>query len=266
MNYYILCNGGKIYYTDSGSGTPVVLLHGYLESSQIWNGFARNLSGFYRVISIDLPGHGSSAIYGDCHSMEFMATAIKTLLDTLGIRKAFLVGHSMGGYVTLAFLELYQEYLSGYCLFHSHPMPDSPETLAKRDREIKIVQSGKKFLMYPENVSLMFANQNLVKFSEALQRSKDIASKIRDEGIIAALNGMKLRPSRIPVMEKGQVPCLWILGRLDNYINCETILTGINLPSNARVVILENSGHLGFIEEEEQSVKVIREFITDYES
>lgn len=265
MKYYILYNGGKVYYSDSGEGSPVVLLHGYLESSEIWADFARGLSVTHRVISVDLPGHGLSAIYGDCHSTEFMANAVKTLLDCLGIKKVFLTGHSLGGYVALAFLELFPEYLSGYCLFHSHPFADSPETLLKREWEIKIVQSGKKYLMYPENVSMMFATRNLNKFKDALQHSKDIASRIRDEGIIAALNGMMVRPSRISVMEKGQVPCLWILGRLDNYIHYEAIQTKVDLPPNAKVVVLENSGHLGFIEEKELSVKIVEEFIEELE-
>jgi pimeloyl-ACP methyl ester carboxylesterase len=243
-----------------------VLLHGYLESSEIWENFAKKLSGNHRVISVDLPGHGLSAIYGDCHSTEFMANAVKALFDCLNLKSVFLTGHSLGGYVTLAFLELFPDCLSGYCLFHSHPLPDSPENLTKREREINFVKSGKKFLMYPENVSLMFASQNLQKFRDAFQRSKDIASKIRDEGIIAALNGMMIRPSRVGVMEAGKVPCLWILGRLDNYISSEDILKKVNLPVNAKVIILENSGHLGFIEEEDLSVKIVSDFIKELPS
>ena len=102
-------NGGKIYYNDIGEGTPVVLLHGYLESSDIWDDFAKKLSEKYRVISVDLPGHGMSGSYGSTHTMEFMANIVKELLDTLGIKKVFLTGHSLGGYVTLAFLELFPE-------------------------------------------------------------------------------------------------------------------------------------------------------------
>jgi pimeloyl-ACP methyl ester carboxylesterase len=266
MKYYILFNGGKIYYSDSGTGSPVILLHGYLESSEVWAGFARKLSESYRVISVDLPGHGLSAIYGDCHSTEFMADAVKTLLDCLGIKKAFLTGHSLGGYVALAFVELFPEYLSGYCLFHSHPFADTPETIQKREREIKIVQSGKKYLMYPENVSMMFATRNLEKFRNALQNSKDIASRIRDEGIIAALNGMMVRPDRVSVMEKGTVSCLWILGKHDNYIQFDAIHKRVKLPANARLAVLENSGHLGFIEEESESARILSGFIRDLQN
>ena len=261
MNYYIHYNGGKIYYTDTGEGETVVLLHGYLETSDIWSGFAKKLSGKFRVISVDLPGHGLSKVYSENHTMDFMAGAVKVLLENLHINKVFLAGHSLGGYVALAFLELYPGMLKGYCLFHSHPFADRPEAVEKREREIKIVRAAKKYLLYPENISQMYATENLRKFKEELQRSKDIASTIRDEGIIAVLNGMMNRPSRLKVMEEGKVPCLWILGKMDNYISCDEILSKVNLPANARVVVLEKSGHMGFIEEENRSVQVMTDFI-----
>jgi pimeloyl-ACP methyl ester carboxylesterase len=144
----------------------------------------------------------------------------------------------MGGYVVLAFLEMYPELLSGYCLFHSHPFADSPENLQKRETQIKIVRSGKKYLIYPESISAMYATVNLDKFREAVQRSKDIASTIRDEGIIAVLNGMMKRPSRLKFMEEGKVPCLWILGKMDNYISCEEVQTKVKIPANAKIVVL----------------------------
>jgi len=261
MNYYIHYIGGKIYYTDTGEGETVVLLHGYLETSDIWSGFAKKLAGKFRVICVDLPGHGLSKVYSENHTMEFMAGAIKVLLENLNIKQVFLAGHSLGGYVALAFLELYPGMLKGYCLFHSHPFADRPEALEKREREIKVVRAAKKYLLYPDNISQMYATENLDKFKEELQRSKDIASTIRDEGIIAVLNGMMSRPSRLKLMEAGKVPCLWILGKMDNYISCDEIRTKINLPANAKVLVLEKSGHIGFIEEEDLSVRVMTDFI-----
>lgn len=264
MKYYILYNGGKIYYSDSGEGEPLILLHGYLETSDIWSGFGKKLAAKYRVISVDLPGHGLSKVYDVCHTMEFMAGAVKGLLDSLNIRRAFLIGHSMGGYVTLAFLELFPELLKGYCLFHSHPFADSPEMFGKREKDIKIIRAGKKYLIYPSNIPTLFATSNLNKFHEAIQRSKDIALTIRDECLTAVLNGMMLRPSRQSVMEKGKAPCLWILGRKDTYISCEAVPLKVKLPGNAKLVLLENSGHMGFVEEEDLSVKIVEDFIKEF--
>jgi pimeloyl-ACP methyl ester carboxylesterase len=258
---FFIFRNGKINYTESGKGEVIVLLHGYLESGEVWNGFAERLSSTFRVINVDLPGCGLSDVYGEIHTMEFMAEAVRGLIDNLGIKRVFLIGHSLGGYTALAFLELFPEVLSGYCLFHSQPFADSPAALEKRRREIEIVKMGKKNLMYPENVVRMFAPSNLEKFSLALQRSKDIASRIPGEGIIAVLNGMMMRPSRLLLMEEGRVRCLWILGSMDNYIPCEVIQTQVNLPPDARVVVLNNSGHMGFVEEEELSVKIVRDFV-----
>jgi pimeloyl-ACP methyl ester carboxylesterase len=261
MNYYIHYNGGKIYYSDTGEGEIIVLLHGYLETSDIWSGFAGKLAKKFRIISVDLPGHGLSKVYSESHTMEFMAGAVKELLENLNIKKVFLTGHSLGGYVALAFLELYPGLLKGYCLFHSHPFADRPETIEKREREIKVVRAAKKYLLYPENISQMYASVNLDKFKEELQRSKDIASTIRDEGIIAVLNGMINRSSRLKFMEEGKVPCLWILGKMDNYISSKEVQAKVNLPANAKVVVLENSGHMGFVEEEDLAVKILTDFV-----
>lgn len=258
---FFLYKGRGINYTDSGRGTVIVLLHGYLESLEVWNGFEQKLASEFRVISVDLPGHGNSEVYGEVHTMEFMAMAVMDLLVNLGIAKSFIIGHSLGGYVALAFLELFPDSLSGYCLFHSQPLADSPEALKKRKREIGIVNMGKKNLMYPDNVIRMFADSNLEKYADALQRSKEIASRIPGKGIIAVLNGMMMRPSRLSIMEEGRVPCLWILGLHDNYIPCDLIQAKVKLPPNAEVVILSNSGHIGFIEEEDKAVSEIREFI-----
>lgn len=253
--------GKRIKFYEYGSGIPVVLLHGYLESSLIWGSFAEKLAAKYRVIAIDLPGHGQSETCGEIHTMEFMAKIIFELFETLNIEKAFIIGHSLGGYVTLAFLDLYPDKVSGICLFHSHPFADSKETILKRKREIEVVNAGKKNLMYPDNVTKMYADGNLSNFSSALERSKIIASQTPVTGLIAVLNGMMKRPSRAILMEKGLVPCLWLLGKYDNYINYEVITEKIKLPPDAYVVILEKSGHLGFIEEETESLKVIIKFI-----
>lgn len=262
MKYYIFYNGGKIYYSDRGRGTAILLLHGYLESSEIWDSFAVKLAEGFRVISVDLPGHGESSVFGPCHTMEFMAEAIRELVTGLNLKKVFLTGHSLGGYVALAFAEMFPELLSGFCLFHSHPFADPPEAIAKREREKEIVRAGKKFLMYPENVSMMFSEENTVKLPEALKRSKEIAAAVPDEGIIAVLDGMIKRPQRLSVVEEGRVPLLWILGRKDRYISCELVLSKVKLPYGSKAEILEDSGHLGFIEEEDMSLRVLSDFVT----
>jgi pimeloyl-ACP methyl ester carboxylesterase len=251
----------SIFFRDIGCGKPVILLHGYLETSEVWLDFAQKLSEKFRVIIPDLPGHGCSSIMGEVLSMELIAEVQNELLKNLGISKVCMVGHSLGGYVALAFAELFPEKLSGYVLFHSHPLADTPAALEKREREINLVIAGKKDLMYPENVRRMFATSNLERFSDALQKSRVIASSIPGDAIIGVLRGMMMRISRLHVIEKGESPCLWILGAMDNYIDVETVTGKVHLPANAELVILKESGHLGFIEEEDLSVELLSSFI-----
>ncbi|MCX6335198.1 MAG: alpha/beta hydrolase [Bacteroidia bacterium] len=263
MNAFFQYDSGKIHFTDQGIGATIVLIHGYLETAEIWTSFANRLSENFRVITVDLPGHGKSSIYGEVSTMDFMATVVAKLLEYLNIKRAFITGHSLGGYITLAFTDLYPEMLTGYCLFHSHPFADTPETIEKREMETGLVREGKKDQFYPGNVTKMYAPNTLKRFHEALLRSKEIASGISGEAIIAVLKGMMARPSRVSVMEAGRVPCLWILGTMDNYVNYESVLSEVHLPQNAKVVMLKNSGHLGFIEEEDLTMKVITDFVNN---
>ncbi|MFN8240390.1 MAG: alpha/beta hydrolase [Bacteroidales bacterium] len=261
MMKYLHYQGKKIYYREQGSGPAVVLVHGYLEDSSVWNGFADDLASFNRVFAIDLPGHGGSDVYGDTHTMEFMAGAINAILESSGISRAIITGHSMGGYVVLAFADLYPSKTAGFCLIHSHPFADIPEIIKKRQIEISLVRTGKRYLFYPGNVKKMFADANLEKFGNEVERIDKIASAIRSEGIIAVLNGMMIRPQRLRLMEGGNIPYLWILGARDNYINCDSMKQRVTLPSNADLVILEDSGHMGFIEERSKTLEALSTFI-----
>ncbi|HCC71750.1 MAG TPA: alpha/beta hydrolase [Bacteroidales bacterium] len=251
---------GKIIYYDTGAGETIILLHGYLESSAVWFDFMPDLAGNFRVLAIDLPGHGASGIFDDQHSMDFMADVVKEVMNKESIEKAMLAGHSMGGYVALAFVEKYPSRLHAYSLFHSHPFADTDQQIKNRKREIKIVESGKKDIIYLVNVTQMFADFNVERFKEKLELHKEIASGIPAKGIIAVLKGMISRPSRIKILEKGEVPLLFIFGKHDNYIPFDEIRDRIKMPPNAEIIVLEKTGHLGFVEEKEKSLAVIMDF------
>jgi len=252
--------GIKVSFRAEGRGMPLVLLHGYLEAAEVWEPLAEKLFDHFRVIAVDLPGHGESEVRGDTHTMEFLARAVRAVLSDAGEERIMLIGHSLGGYVALAFAEMFPDLLAGYVLFASHPHADTPEAVAKRNREIAVVKAGKKNIMYPGNISMMFAEKNLRSMAAELGRSKRIASRISGEGIIAILNGMIARPSRQKLVESGRVPLLWILGRHDLYFSPEKAIRDTRLPQNAEVAILENSGHLGFLEETERSAGLITDF------
>ncbi|MCA1757987.1 MAG: alpha/beta hydrolase [Bacteroidales bacterium] len=258
--------GGIVCYTVSGEGDVVILIHGYLESAEVWGGFAEQLAKRYRVLAVDLPGNGRSSDFDTAHTMCFLADSVMAVLDSEKVSRAFVVGHSLGGYVALNMAERYPERLAGYILFHSHPYSDSDEVKENRMREIGIVESGKKELIYPVNIPRMFASLNLSRFEEAVEKSKQIASAHTGRGIIAILEGMMGRKDRSAILTSGRLPSMVLLGRMDNYIDYDTMTGELTIPDNGSLITLETSGHMGFIEETEKSVALVDSFIRRVQS
>ncbi len=251
----------SLHYRDEGKGNAVVLLHGYLESIDIWGSFRTELSRHFRIISIDLPGHGKSGTICEIQTMEIMADAVEAILNHLDIGRAVIIGHSMGGYVTLAFAEIFPEKTIGFCLFHSHALADSDEKKINRDREIELIKSGKKMQIINTNIPKAFANDNLHRFADEIENAREIAINTTDDGIVCALKGLKVRPDRKRVLMESTIPVLIIAGKKDNYIPFGIYEQHFNLAPQTEILILENSGHMGFIEEKEKSVDGILNFL-----
>jgi pimeloyl-ACP methyl ester carboxylesterase len=249
-----------INYEITGTGQYLVLLHGYLESLEIWGDFKNLLAEQFSVISIDLPGFGLSSNYSETHSMELYAEAVMSVISSVGVEKFILVGHSLGGYVSLSLLENYSSLIKGLCLFHSHPFPDSEQTIEKRKREICLVNKGKQELIFNINIPNAFSPHNLERMEKVIDNAKSIAAKTSPEGIKAALNGMMVRPSREKVLKESSVPVLLILGKYDNYIPYQEVGMKIKLPENGKIITLKNSGHMGFAEEPGPSLSALSAF------
>ncbi|MBE0423984.1 MAG: alpha/beta fold hydrolase, partial [Lutibacter sp.] len=142
MCHSFLYKNAKIHFTSTGIGSAVVLIHGFLENSLMWQEVSQELSKRNRVICIDLLGHGKTGNLGYIHSMEDQAQMVKAVLNHLKVRKYILVGHSMGGYVALAFAKLFPSNVKGLCLMNSTALPDSEEKKLNRDRAIKAVKQN----------------------------------------------------------------------------------------------------------------------------
>jgi pimeloyl-ACP methyl ester carboxylesterase len=250
----------KLRYQDQGKGTVIVLLHGYLETLKVWKEFTNELSKKYRIISPDLPGHGKSEITEEIQTMDSMAYAIKLMLDHLKVKKCLMLGHSLGGYVTLAFLEKYPEMLTGISLFHSGPFADTDEKKEHRDREINLIRLGKKSLVYHNHIAKTFAKDNIFLYPEINEKLIKMSEKCEDHGIIAVLEGMKVRPDRSALLENTKIPVQYIIGKMDNFISFQ-VLERIKFPKNTDIVVLENSGHMGMFEEKEKALAAIIGFI-----
>jgi len=134
--------GIEINYNTYGKGIPLVFLHGFLENSTMWDTVIPSFSNTYKCITIDLLGHGKTGCLGYVHTMEDMANAVRVVLETTNTIDPICIGHSMGGYVSLAYLDLFSEGLSGLVLLNSTSYPDSEERKKTRSRAIEIVKKN----------------------------------------------------------------------------------------------------------------------------
>lgn len=256
-------NNTPIFYREfNPQGDAVlVLLHGYLESSDIYTPFVEHVDEHIRVLAIDLPGHGKSNVLPGEHSMEAMAEALNSLLSEEQVKNCWIVGHSMGGYVALAFAKSYPKMVNGLCLLHSHPFADSDAVKEKRTREIALVEKGKKELIAQSNIPNAFADENLEKLHETVKDAIEIALQTPADGIIANLKAMKEREDSQDFIKSWTKPFLLILGKKDNYIDYTSLFDRLVLPRQAVVVSLEESGHMGFMEEPESVAEALEHFM-----
>ncbi len=247
----------KVRYSDKGQGRAIVMLHGFLENSEIWNSFSEKLSKQYRVIAIDLLGFGETPSIGYVHSMELMAECVKKVMDDLNLRRYVLVGHSMGGYAALAFADLFNDHVSGLCLFHSTSLPDSSEKKQDRQRAIDAVK--KDHLVFVSNFfDRLFAKENIANLQDEIAKLKNNAIKLSKQSIVNSLEGMKDRKKRDWILEFAKYPILFIVGKQDAVIPSKSILHQAESVKRKEILFLENAGHMGFLESPDECLKAIR--------
>jgi len=260
MEKQIQYKSQNINYKIEGQGLTLVLLHGFMEYIGMWTQHSKELSKENQVILIDLPGHGKTGIWAESHSMDFMAEIVNQVLEAEGVDKCMLIGHSMGGYTSLAFAEHYPEKLIGIGLFHSHSMADSEEAKINRDRTIKIVEQQKSGFITTFIPSL-YAESNRIKFEKEIASQIAHANQMNPKGITAALAGMKERSMRLDVIAFSKVPVLFILGKQDNRISLDHAIAQASTANKAQIIILGDSGHMAWIEEEAKTIAAIKGFL-----
>lgn len=253
----LLYKNTKISYTDSGHGTTIVLLHGFLENKKMWKEYVALFSEHYRVVTIDLLGHGESDCLGYVHSMEDNGNVVNEVLDHLEIKKASIVGHSMGGYVGLAFAELFPKNIHKLVLLNSTSKEDSAEKKLNRSRAIKAVKQN-----YINFVSLaignLFSENNRTRLADEIEKAKTQALKTPLQGIVASLEGMKIRKDRESLLQENLFPVLLILGKKDPVLNYEENISQVE-NTTAKLVSFED-GHMSQIENKEELKTVLLDF------
>lgn len=248
----------KIAYSDWGKGTAVVLLHGYLENQQMWAAFVAELSKKYRVVTIDLLGHGQTGCLGYVHTMEDQADVVQAVLHELRIRKAILIGHSMGGYVALAFAELYPDFMKGMVLLNSTSKADSEERKKNRDRAIKAVKQNYETFVRM-SIANLFSEDNRERLFNVIENVKLEALKTPLQGIVAALEGMKIRKDREVILHFAPYPILLVLGKKDGVLIYDE--NKDQAEGNKVQLVTFDDGHMSHIENETELKAVLLDFL-----
>ena len=223
----------------------------------MWNAFMPEFSKKYRIITIDLLGHGNSESLGYVHAMEDNADVVHTVLSELRLRKAIFVGHSMGGYVALAFAELYPEFMKGLVLLNSTSRADSDEKKANRDRAIFAVkQNHTTFVRL--SIANLFSEDNRELLSSEIEYVKEEALKTPLQGIVASLEGMKIRKDREVLLHFSNYPMMLILGKKDPVLNYDENLEQIE--GTKVELITFPDGHMSSVENKEELMVVLSAF------
>ncbi|HAB27783.1 MAG: alpha/beta hydrolase [Xanthomarina sp.] len=250
--------GIQVFYTDQGYGKPIVLLHGFLESSNMWTPLIPDLLKTHRVISIDLLGHGQTGCLGYVHSMELMAETVDAVLIHLNIESKTIIGHSMGGYVALAMAEKNPNSMQGLCLMNSTFLPDSEERKMLRTRANLMAQTN-----FDNLVRMSFTNLFSLKSKETHKQELEIALtealKTSVQGYMAANEGMKLRTDKTQLFRTLPTKKLLIIGKKDPILDADSVKKQLKGTDVDIVELTE--GHMSHIENKEELTYNIMRFI-----
>ena len=246
----------SIHYSITGKGKCVVLLHGFLLNTKIWSGLIPLLSKKNKVLAIDLPGHGKSDCIDKIHSMELLADLVNFILEENNITTANLLGHSMGGYVSLAFLEKYSSKINTIVLLNSTTEEDSLMRKKNRERILKIIHTNKNVFVR-EAIRSLFPEKKLEVYKDLIELLTEDALKLSKQAIIASIHGMKLRSDRTQILKL--------------FNGKKYIISGVEDPiipfSNSRKIAIDsdtelirvNSGHMSTNENHHEIVEVMKQ-------
>lgn len=254
----ITVRDSSIAYIDKGEGKPIVLLHGFCGSSSYWEHVIPALAEHCRVIAPDFPGHGQSDPLKVSSTIENIAEQVKDLLDQLNLQEVTMFGHSLGGYITLAFAEKYGDQVNGYSLIHSTAFPDSEEAKKGRLANIEKVNRSGIFSLIDGLIPKLFSPEN--QNENYVGTAMEIGYSTTAEGAIDALNAMKDRPDRNRVLETSEVPILLIAGEKDQIIPSEKTFSVSK--ANIKHSLIKDSGHMSMYENPMDLISEIQGFLS----
>lgn len=262
QEHAIIHNEASIYYRVEGVGEPVVLLHGFGEDGLIWNDLVEKLKSDYLFIVPDLTGSGRSTGNIDRISMELLAEQVKLIVDKEQLETFSLIGHSMGGYVALAFAEKYQQHLKSLGLFHSTAYSDSDEKKGARKKNIEFIRKNGSAKFLKQSVPSLFSEGFRDNHPEVVEEIITRYSNFSPGALVSYTEAMMNRPDRTEVLRTFRKPVLFIMGEHDTAVPIEQGLKQCSIPEFTYIYICVHSGHMGMLEEPEFCLKALQEFLS----
>jgi pimeloyl-ACP methyl ester carboxylesterase len=281
MNKVFQYQHKKITYRIIGSGKPVMLVHGFGEDGQVWRNQApsnspqggelassqcqlieNSLLNKFQFIIPDLPGSGQSELIDDM-SMDGMAEVLHAIIHEEDIDRCTVIGHSMGGYITLALAEKYWNHLNAFGLFHSSSFADSEEKKTTRRKGIDFINQHGAFEFLKTATPNLFSQQTKDEKPELVDEQIALLHNFLPQALVSYYEAMIQRPERTEILQQTTVPVLFIIGKYDAAIPPEDSLKQSHLPEKSYIHSLQHSGHMGMLEEPVECNQILEKFLLD---
>jgi pimeloyl-ACP methyl ester carboxylesterase len=263
----ISVGGNLLFYRVIGKGKTVILVHGFAEEGSVWDNQVEILNKEYRLIIPDLPGSGRSPIQKDM-SMEGLAASIHEVLlneSAIGGHKPIMIGHSMGGYITLAYAEKYRGSLAAIGLVHSSAFADNEEKKAARRKSIDFIREHGAALFIEQSTPNLFSEKTRKESPEIVKALIEKNTNFSAESLVHYYDAMMARPDRTQIVKEFPGPVLYIIGRHDNAVPLQQSLQQCHMPILAYIHILRDSGHMGMLEEPALCTRFLEKFLQESE-
>jgi pimeloyl-ACP methyl ester carboxylesterase len=239
-----------------------VLVHGFGEDSSVWHFQKEYLQQQYQVLLPDLPGSGRSEPVDDM-SMEGLAGAVHAIIKAEGLQNCVLIGHSMGGYIALAFAEKYPGLLKGFGFFHSTAYADTEEKKETRRKGIAFIKEHGAYAFLKTAIPNLYSPATKERHPALIEKHLQAMKDFSGDALCAYYEAMMQRPDRTGMLRHSSVPVLFVLGKWDTTVPLADGLAQCRLPKIAYIDVLQESGHMGMAEERERSNDVLNRYLSD---
>ena len=248
------------FYQKIGQGKPVFLVHGFGEDAAIFKHQIVDLQNSFELIIPDLPGSGSSQLCDEEMSMELLADFVFEIAEQENFQKIILLGHSMGGYLTMAFAEKYEHKLLAFGLLHSSAYADDAAKKETRRKSIKLIENEGKEVFLKAMIPNLYSEESKLIYLFEMQEHLTMALNISSKALIAYYHAMIKRPDTTQILALVKVPVLFVVGKKDNAIPYIQMIEQASMPAIAKVEILEKVGHTAMNESKKELNRIINNF------